>query len=148
MGALGSITVYLPANPVGPGDTWTQKVNVPQMQEMATVTGVFEKPSQVGRYKTAHIKLTVIVPVNSNVDLAAATQGKAKGTSSISGTVTMRYTDDFAIAEGRLIKSIGSGSTDLTVKQSGVTYPGAAAPAKPTNAHIKASISMTSTLVQ
>jgi len=144
--ALGSITAYLPAKPVSPGDTWSQKVNVPKMPEMATVSCVFEKLTQVGRYKTAHLKIKIVIPVNSKVDMAAATQGKAKGNSKISGSVTMHFDDDFAIQEGRLIKSIGTGSANLTVNQSGLSAPGAVGAPRAASASIK--ITMTSTLVQ
>jgi hypothetical protein len=148
VGALASITVYLPAKSVSPGDSWTQKVSVPQMSEMANMTAVFEKLSQVGRYKTAHIKLTVTIPISSKVDAAAATQGKQKGEAKVGGVVTMHYEDDFAIAEGRLIKSIGTGSADLNIKQSGVVISSTPGASAPPSVHIAAKLTMTSTLVQ
>lgn len=149
VGALGSITTYLPAKPVAPGETWTQNVRVPQMKEPARVTGTLVKLGRVGRYKTAHISLMVTIPINSMVNAkGAVTTDRAQAATTVLGKLTMKYEDDFAIQEGKLIKSAGVGSMDVIITQIASAHPGAAGAGKGMSIPVSAKITLTGTLMQ
>lgn len=147
VGALGSISIYLPSKSVRPGDSWSQTVSVPQMSQPGTVNATFVKLSQVGHYKTAHIKLRISIPVSTMVDdHGSITTNKSAARATVSGSVVMVYEDDFAISEGKLVKSAGTGLLNITMRQLGPARPQGGVPAAATP--IKATLSVGSTLVQ
>ena len=146
-GTLGSITIYLPSHPVKPGDTWSVPVPLPQLSSTGTASAKYVGNTQVGRYKTAHIKLTISIPVHAMLDdKAGITRDEGKAQTTVNGKMTMVYEDDFAIAEGRLIRSTGAGTTDIVISQK--AKAGKAGGDKPKSQAIVAKTTMSSTLTQ
>jgi hypothetical protein len=142
-GTVGSITVYLPNHPVKPGDTWSVSVPVAALSATATAKVTYLKNSSIGHYKTAHLKIVFTIPVDAMVDSKSQfTKDKDKAEVAIKGTSTMTYEEDFAIAEGRIVKSVGDGSTSLSIAQKSKDN-------KPTKTQkVVAKVTMTSTLTQ
>lgn len=147
----GSITVPLPEKAVKPGDTWKLKMPIAQAGSNGTVTGTFTKIGQIGRYKTAHIKQVISVPIRSVQQVGTGNGSPnavaAPTTLTISGNVSMTFEYDFAMTEGKLIKSSGKGTVDVKVLMS---------PAPGKNGHVSTpplvpiagTINLSSTLVQ
>jgi hypothetical protein len=115
-GAVNMSGLYLPTNPVKPGDTWTQKVTLPSMANSATIKATFQKVETVGRYRTAHIHTLLSMPVNAMLDInLKPTRQAAKAQSTANGTVSMTFDTNFAIAEGKVIRSAGNGNASLSI---------------------------------
>jgi len=108
--ALQAGSELMPAQPVRPGDSWTQTVHYTALPGIGPVTvqSRFVKIVTVGRYRTALIHSTVTVPLGTlSVPNGEGVQegGVAKGT----------FDHYFAIAEGHSIRNIGTGSSAFTV---------------------------------
>lgn len=117
VGSTGAIAMYLPSKPVKIGDSWSEKVAVPQLGGFATVTAKYVANGNVGHFKTAHIKLSVVIPLALLLDnTGSVTRDKTKAKSDVAGKVSMTYDQDFAVQEGRLIRSVGSGATVLKIR--------------------------------
>jgi len=149
IGSMGSIGIYLPKKPVRIGDTWSVNVPIPQLSATANIVGTYVSNGQVGRYKTAHIRLAVSMPFSTKLDASGGSVkpgGKVK--TDVSGKLVMKYEQDFAIKEGRLIKSLGEGATSISIKQPASAQPGAPSGGGPKSVTIETKVTVSSALLQ
>ena|SRR5579871_3485916 len=106
----------LPPHAVKPGDTWSKTIRSSSLSGYGSVKATFVKIGKVGRYRTAHIHTTVNIPINSMTDANnQPTTQASKAVLKTQGSVTMTYENDFAIAEGKMIRSAGKGSAKVKV---------------------------------
>lgn len=111
LAALQIGSELLPSQPVRPGDSWTQTVPITVLPGTGPVTiqSQFVKIVTLGRYRTALIHSQVTVPLGAQP--ARNGEGVEKG-----GTASGTFDHHFAIAEGRSVRNIGTGSLSFTVR--------------------------------
>ena len=118
-GALNLQRVYLPLKPVRIGESWTLKVSIAGLPGAGTgsAKATFVRLENVGRYQTAriHAVLTAPLKVYLTADSRTTTDPK-RAAQSVTGTLRMEFDSNFAMAEGKVVRSGGSGSAvvDLT----------------------------------
>ncbi|HEV2471150.1 MAG TPA: hypothetical protein VGS41_00685 [Chthonomonadales bacterium] len=120
MGAngLAGFATGLPKRPIRVGQSWNSHVKMPAGMGGATVTASarstlirFEK---VGRYRTARIRTIVNVPIHVNVGAQGKPQATGAGALAVTtGSGTFTVDTNFAIAEGMMIRTSGSGAMTM-----------------------------------
>ncbi len=129
---------YLPTKPVKVGESWTATVVMPATggaKTMATVKSTFLRLEQVGRFHTARLRTQMTAPVEIMTDgQGQVTQNAAKAFLKMSGKIAMSYDTNFAIEEGKLIRTAAKGTVNMTGK---ILTPGKPAP-KPSKTGTKA----------
>ena len=117
-GLLSMQGVVLPGKPVRIGETWTQKVQIPGVtgSGSSTVKSTLTRIENVGKYRTARLHVVITTPVSAYLDAALQpTTRQVEAASTMTGTAVVTDDVNFAIAEGRVIRSAGKGVTSMTV---------------------------------
>lgn len=109
------VGILLPSKPITIGQHWTYPVKAPGISGNGTANASLVKLETIGRYKTARIHSVVKLPIHflanqSGEVLTALNKDTVEAFGS--GTITTDY--NFAIAEGKLIRS--SGLSAITMK--------------------------------
>ena len=117
---------YLPSKAVKPGDTWTQKVTIPGNAGTGMATAKYIKMTTVGRFNTAHIQSTLTLPIKVMMDAANQPTTAEKAVTTSTGTVNMTFENDFAVAEGKLVRSAGNGTMSMTTVSKASSSTGSA----------------------
>ncbi len=111
-GALSFQRVYLPNKPVALGDSWSQLVKIPGWNGQGKANAKLIRLEKIGRYQTARISATVTLPIQIylNANLQPLTLNKIKtATSTLAGTLNMTFETNFAMQEGKMIRTGGRG---------------------------------------
>ncbi len=117
-GALSMHGVFLPANPVRTGDTWTKVVTITGLtgNNHATVQATFVKMGQVGRYKTARIHSVMTAPLHTMISsMYQPTMDRSAAVGTLDGKMIMTYDTDLAVAEGKVVRAAGNGKVVVTI---------------------------------
>ncbi len=118
---------YLPIKPVKFGESWTATVTMPTNgggKTTATVKSSFVRIEQIGRFRTARLRSQLTAPMAIMTDgQGQITQNAAKALVKLTGKITMNYDTNFAIDEGKLIRSSVKGSINMTGKVLTPTKP-------------------------
>jgi hypothetical protein len=113
-------SAYLPTKPVKIGESWTATVNMPSAigtKIPATVKSTFLRTEQIGRYQTARLRSQMTAPLAIMTDgKGQLTQNPAKALVKMTGKITMSYDTNFAIVEGKIVRSAAQGSVNMTGK--------------------------------
>ncbi len=110
-GALGFQRAYLPSKPVHIGDSWTQLVSLPGWKGQGKATAKLLRIEKVGRYQTARITAGFTMPIQVFLNNKLQPIPTPKGaTSELAGDLTMRFETNFAIEEGKMIRTSGRGT--------------------------------------
>ena len=129
---------YLPTKPVKVGESWTATVAMPSAfgaRTLTTVKSTFLRLEQVGRFHTARLRTQMTAPMEIMTDgQGQITQNAAKAFLKMSGKIAMSYDTNFAIEEGKLIRSATKGTVNMTGK---ILTPSKPAP-KPIKTSVKA----------
>jgi hypothetical protein len=110
--------VILPTKPVRIGETWTQKVQIPGLtgSGFSTIKTTLARVEYVNKYRTARLHVVINTPVSAFLDAALQpTTRQAEAASTMNGTAVVTDDINFAIAEGRVLRSVGKGVTTMTV---------------------------------
>ncbi len=116
---MGGVGVYLrlPPTPVKPGDTWTQPVSLPQFSGVGTVKCTFVSLETIGHYRTARIRTVTVLPLSLMMDAdSQPTRTASQAKMTMTGKLQMTGVNNFAIAEGKLIRAAGNGTITLSMK--------------------------------
>lgn len=111
-GSLGMLRVYLPPNPVKIGEEWSQPVQIPGLTwaGKGTAKAKLIRTERVGRFQTIRIRATLSLPLAIYVNAKQQpVKDKKLATALLAGTLTMNFDNNFAIQEGKTIKSGGNG---------------------------------------
>ena len=131
-GLLSMQGVILPTKPVKIGETWTQQVKIPGItgNGSSTIKTTLVRIENINKYRTARLHVVITTPVSAYLDAALQPAEKASGAAStMTGTAVVTNDVNFAIAEGRVVKSISKGQTTMSVA---IGKPAAPAPAAST----------------
>ncbi len=112
-GALNLQRVYLPVKPVKIGESWTTKVVIAGLPGagLGVAKATLVRLEPVGRYSTARIHATLTAPLKLYLTSDSHTTTDPKrGAQTVSGTLNMIFDSNFALAEGKVVRSGGSGS--------------------------------------
>jgi hypothetical protein len=131
--ASNGTQAYLPSRPVKVGESWTQKVTVPA-GPMGTMSGTMKctlvKVENVGKYRTAHIKTVMPIPISSMMNAQGQPTKQAnQAVMSMSGSGTVVSDTYFAIAEGRMVQT--TGTTNFSMKMKSAKSPASKTPKNP-----------------
>lgn len=130
-GLLNMQGVILPAKPVKIGETWTEKIQIPGItgSGASTIKTTLVRVENLSKYRTARLHIVITTPVSAYLDAALQPVDKPSGAAStMTGTAIVTNDVNFAIAEGKVVKSISRGLTTMAVAIGKPTPP--AAPAK------------------
>ena len=116
--------VMLPARPVKIGETWTTQVPGVNGASASTVKSTLVRVEYLNKYRTAHLHVVSTIPVSAYLDAALQPTARATDAACTSnGTAVVTNEINFAIAEGRVIRSIGQGVMNMTVLVGKPTVP-------------------------
>jgi len=130
-GLLSMQGVILPLKAVKVGETWTQKMQIPGVTGggSSTIKTTLARVETINKYRTARLHVVITTPVNAYLDAALQPVAKPSGAAStMTGTAVVTDDINFAIAEGRVVRSSSKGVTTMSVAIGKPTIP--AAPAK------------------
>ncbi len=105
------VGILLPAKSVAIGEHWKYPISAPGIIGNGTASAAVVKMENVGKYKTARIHSVVQLPIHFMADQQGAvvmSRDKAAVEAIGTGSVTTDY--NFAVAEGKLIRSSGVSS--------------------------------------
>lgn len=150
-GALSMQGVYLPIKPVKPGDSWTQKVKITGITggSLATVKATLVRLEPVGRFRTARIHAVLSTPLNTRLDAHLQPTDRASSTvMTLTGQFSIIYDSNFALDEGKVVRSAGNGSASILIRQI-TKQPATGHPLKPGSppAHMTMKIRMGNNLI-
>lgn len=112
--------VYLPAKPVHPGDSWSQKVALGGLGGggSAVVRSTFVRVDKISHFRTARLHSVLTMPISAGLDAKMQPTAKAGVTASmLTGTLKMTYDTDFAITEGKVVRCAGDGMITVDLVQ-------------------------------
>ena len=112
---LNTSGLILPNKPMKPGESWTETQKIPSGGSFVTKT-TFIRYEQVGNRRTAHLRSVMSSPMNSLLS-----QQRGVSASNVQGEMTITKDMNFAIAEGRIIKSNSLMDMNMTVNMGGMT---------------------------
>jgi len=139
------LELFLPSKPVRPGEAWTDSVHLSTLSGTGTAKSKFLRYETVGHYRTARIRTELTLPINTTANMAGEPVGRGSGAvSGVSGAVHMITERDFAVAEGKVIRSTGNGSITAVIKPlraSGPARPGMGIMPRSTRVSLKMTIS-------
>ncbi len=118
-GALGMLRVYIPPSAVKVGEAWRQEVSIPGLRWTGKGNAYirFLRTEPVGRYETARLRAAFALPITIYINQNLQPLPSKKGASALlSGLLSMSFDSNFAIAEGKPVKSGGSGTAKLRLK--------------------------------
>ena len=143
-GLLGLQGLVLPAKPVKIGESWTQQVQIPGVtgSGSSSIKTTLVRVENVDKYRTARLHVVITTPVTAYLDAALQPVAKAgAAAATMTGTAVVTDEINFAIAEGRVVRSVSKGLTTLSVAVGRPVAPespsrkrrkkGAPAPAEP-----------------
>ncbi len=115
-GGLKTAGAYLPPRPVRPGDTWTQKVAIGTLGASGIAKSSFVRLENIGAFKTARIHTVVALPIRIMMDAAQQPTQKANlAAMTVSGTVKITTDSNFAISEGKTVRSASAGGATMII---------------------------------
>lgn len=117
-GLLSMQGVILPAKPVRIGETWVEHIQLPGItgSGSSTIKTTLARVETINKYRTARLHVVITTPVSAYLDAALQPVAKPAGAAStMNGTAVVTDDINFAIAEGRVIKSVSKGVTTMTV---------------------------------
>ncbi len=117
-GLLSMQGVILPKKPVHVGQTWTDQMKIPGVTGAAssTIKTTLVRVENIGKYRTARLHVVISTPVSAYLDAALQpTQKASAAVSAMTGTALVTDEVDFAIAEGRVVRSVSRGVTTMNV---------------------------------
>lgn len=115
-GALGMLRVYLPPNPVKIGEEWSQPVEIPGLTwaGKGVAKAKLIRLEKVGRFQTVRIRAAFSLPLNIYINATLQpVNDKKLATAVLTGTLYMNFDNNFALQEGKIIKSGGSGTANV-----------------------------------
>lgn len=111
---------YLPTKSVKFGESWTAAVTLPTAgggKTTATVKSSFTRLELIGRFRTARLRSQLSAPMTMMTDgQGQITQNASKALVKLTGKITMNYDTNFAIDEGKIVRSSVKGSINMTGK--------------------------------
>jgi hypothetical protein len=116
--SLNGMGAFLPTKPVKPGDTWTQSINLPGFTGGGgTAKSTLVSFENVGHFKTARIRTVATIPLN----VLMGANGRPTHTASqammrMNGLCKVMGDTNFAIAEGKIIRSAVNGNINMSMK--------------------------------
>jgi hypothetical protein len=132
-GLLSMQGVILPQRPVKVGETWTQKMQIPGITGggSSTIKTTLSRIETISKYRTARLHVVITTPVTAYLDAALQPVAKPSGAaSSMTGSAVVTDDVNFAIADGRVIRSVSKGVTTMNVAIGRPTPPVKPAAAK------------------
>ena len=121
-GSLGMQSAFLPARPMRQGETWQQTIRLPGMPVggAGTATCRWIATERVGRYETARIRTFLAQPLKIMLTAdSQPTQDPRRAVSVMTGMLSMTFISNFAIAEGKVVRSSGIGGASLAARLKG-----------------------------
>lgn len=116
-GGMANMGFLLPNRAVKPGDTWTQAVNLPGFVKGGTAKCTYLKNESVGTFKTARIRTLVTMPLNMKMNQRGQpTTNAAEVFIVATGSGKVTADTNVAIAEGKIIRTSGSGNIAMLMK--------------------------------
>lgn len=115
-GSLGMQSAFLPGHPVRQGQTWQQPMRLPGMPVAGagTVSCRWMATERIGRYETARIRTFLAQPLKIMLTGdAQPTQDPRRAVYVMTGMLSVTFISNFAIAEGKVIRSSGIGGASL-----------------------------------
>ena len=116
-GTLGMQSAFLPGRPVREGETWQQPLRLPGMpvSGAGTATCRWLTTERVGRYETARIRSFLSQPLKIMfTGDSQPTQDPRRAVYVMTGQLNMTFISNFALVEGKVIRSSGVGGATLT----------------------------------
>ncbi len=116
-GSLGMQSAFLPGHAVRQGQAWRQPARLPGMPlgGAGTVTCRWIATERIGRYDTARIRSFLAQPLKIMLTAdAQPTQDPRRAAYVMKGMLNMTFISNFAIAEGKTVRSSGIGGAALT----------------------------------
>ena len=110
--------VILPTKPVRAGETWTQQMQIPGItgNGSSTIKTTLVRLENIGKYRTARLHVVITTPVSAYLDAALQPAPKGAVTATkMTGTAVVTDDVNFALAEGRVIRSVSKGVTNMAV---------------------------------
>lgn len=116
-GAMQMQGAFLPPKPVKPGDKWAQTFKMTGISSGAKSNSEFLKVERINRYQTAKIRTKITAPMTILLDAAVqpTTNPKQAAMKGV-GRLTMTIDTNFAIADGKMIRTAGNGLINMTMK--------------------------------
>ena len=114
-GLLNTAGLILPNKSIKPGESWSDTQKIPSGGTFVTKT-TFLRYEQVGSRRTAHLRSVMSSPMSSLLS-----QQRGVSASNVQGEMTITKDMNFAIAEGRIIKSNSLMDMNMTVNMGGMT---------------------------
>lgn len=110
------LRVYLPPNPVKIGEEWSQPVEIPGLTwaGKGVAKAKLIRLEKVGRFQTVRIRAAFSLPLNIYINATLQpVNDKKLATAVLTGTLYMNFDNNFALQEGKIIKSGGSGTANV-----------------------------------
>ena len=117
-GALNLQRVYLPTKPVRLGESWTTKVTIAGLPGAGTgsAKSTLVRLEPVGRYQTARIRAILNAPLKLYLTADSRTTTNPKlSAQTVTGTLNMTFDSNLALAEGKVVRSGGSGTAVMNL---------------------------------
>ncbi len=108
-GLLNTAGLILPNKPIKPGESWSDTQKIPSGGTFVTKT-TFIRYEQIGNRRTAHLRSIMSSPMSS-----VLSQQRGVSASNVQGEMTITKDMNFAIAEGKIIKSNSLMNMNMTV---------------------------------
>lgn len=116
-GAMQMQGAFLPEKPVKSGEKWAQTFKMTGISSGAKASSEFLKVERINRYLTAKIRTKITAPMTLMLDSAVQpTTDPKKAAMKGVGTLSMTVDTNFAIADGKMIRTAGSGLINMTMK--------------------------------
>jgi hypothetical protein len=113
-------SVFLPKQAIRPGDKWESPFKLPGFTEEGTAKSEFLKIETVGRYRTARIRTKIAVPMKMMMSkMGQPTQNADEAMMKMTGTTTMTLETNFAITEGKIIRTTSDTEYDMQMEMTG-----------------------------
>lgn len=117
-GGASGLTVLLPAKPVKPGDSWTQPVRLPGSALSGTTKNTLLRYENIGHFRTARIHTVANLTLKMMMDAQGQPAKTAsKAASLVQGNIKIAGDNNFAIAEGKLVRMAMNGNAAMKMQQ-------------------------------
>ncbi|HZP82715.1 MAG TPA: hypothetical protein VFB21_13830 [Chthonomonadaceae bacterium] len=117
-GGANGLTVLLPAKPVKPGDSWTQPVRLPGSALSGTTKNTLIRYENVGQFRTARIHTVANLTLKMMMDgQGQPAKTASKAASIIQGNIKIAGDNNFAVAEGKLVRMAMNGDAAMKMQQ-------------------------------
>ena len=115
---MSSLGMVLPDHAVRPGDAWTNPISIPGFVRGGSSRTTFVRFETVGHYRTARLHSVLSMPISGTVQGATGGRHDGEGAAAnigMGGRGDMVTETNFAISEGKVVRSTGNGGFNLSI---------------------------------